>query len=309
MDPTEPSETTNADSSSEDSSGGEPGGRTPVAQFVMHQVVDNAPWDIVQTTAGIAVDDDNRVFVVDDEHVYMVVGDEVTIWYEPEEPVDRVRDVDVHDGEVWILTDSAVLRSTAPSVAEVEYDLAQLTVIRHLGVVSPDVAAITHRNEGLWLATPDGLGPTLLEEELLGGTSCATQDLAVSKTGRFLYQPGCNGSPIVMGDVHGGPTEVFFDDAFTRDDIYWNALCSTRAPESGFYSLTHTGQAPVIHYVPEEPGSEFEWSAIPTSPSLEQLEESSDEPFAFRYCAVAVAPDDTLFIQTRSQLWRGDPEY
>lgn len=282
---------------------------TPVARYALHQVLYDAPWHVDQTTGGIAVDDQNRVFVADQERVYMVVGEEVSVWHETSGFTDRVRDVDVHDGVIWILTDQTVLRSTAPGISVVEHDLSELVFVHHLGVVSGEEIAITHRNEGLWLATPQGLGPTLLEDELMGGTSCAAQDLAVSKTGRFLYQPGCNGSPLVLGDVQGGPTEVFFEDDFTYDDIYWNALCSTGAPGSGFYSVTYSELAPVLHYVPEEPGSELDWRVVPTSPSLGQLEDDATESFAFRYCGISVAPDDTLFLQTRSQLWRGDPEY
>jgi hypothetical protein len=179
-----------------------------------------------------------------------------------------------------------------------------------MGVVSEAEIALVS-SAGMYLAKPAGnsllYGPSVLQ----GGTDCATEDLAVQTSGVFVYQPGCNGSPIVRGNVDGSGTQVLFQwmpGQPNKIDVQ-NFLCSGRDPAGGFFTVLEdeTTSDPRLVHFDDCFTADTGYEAVPLAPSLAAVAAASSESLTFRYCSLAVSPTGTIFIQTFHQLWRVDP--
>lgn len=283
----------------------------PVQLFEMVRVVEGGPWEILQDTGGIAVDPGERVFIADGITVYMVEDGVVSTWLEAADGIEAPMDVDVdEDGLLYVLDTSGlrVITSSAAHELAVLVDVPQLSTPINLGVVDPGVVAIRSHFDGLWTATAAGAEPLLGERELMGASGCTTEELAVSRSGVFVYQPGCNGSPLVMGTLDGTEPWLAFESDFGEAGAYTNSRCSTRAPGGGFYSVLEFDIYTLrMAYLEENAGNGGGWGIVETSPSYRELEQITNEPFGFLFCGIAVSPSSTLYLQTGRELWVGTP--
>jgi len=283
----------------------------PVQLFEMVRVVEGAPWEIIQDTGGIAVDPNERVFIADGITVYMVEDGIVTPWLEAADGISSPMDVDVDEnGLLYVIDmfDRRVVQSSAAHELEVLVDVPQLSTPINLGVLAPGQVAIRSLMDGLWTATAAGAEPLFGERELMGASGCATEELAVSLSGVFVYQPGCNGSPMVMGTLDGTELWLSFESDFGAPGSYTNSLCSTRAPGGGFYAaLQFDISTHRLVYVEEDAGNGGGWGYVETSPTYAELEQLTNETFGFRYCGIAVSSSSTLYFQTSRELWVGTP--
>jgi hypothetical protein len=284
----------------------------PVQHFDLERVVSGGPWAIVQDTGGIAVRPDEVVLIADGQALYAVEGGEVITWLDASD-MSAPADVDVDpDGSVYVLDALGfrVLEVTGPHAFSEVASVAPMQGPINLGVVDVGLVAVRGWSDGLWAVGNDGNAVIFSERALQGAQGCATEELAVQTSGVFIYQPGCNGSPLVMGNVDGSGIRNAFEFDFGGGSIseYTNAICSTRAPGAGFYSVLEFDISNIeLVYLQEDATQNSGWGEVTTTPTFAQGMEITDEPLGFRYCGVAVSPSSTLYLQTGRELWVGTP--
>jgi len=283
----------------------------PVAQFELERIVSGGPWEIVQDAGAIAVDHAERVFIADGIAVYMIDDGVVTTWLDAMDGVIAPIDVDVDEQGVLYVLDAVarkVLVSTITHDTGELRDLQPMAGPTHFGVVTSEWIGVRGSFEGLWTTTPTETAILFGERELMGAVGCTMEDLAVQRSGVFVYQAGCNGWPMVMGHLDGLDLRIAFEHVFGEDG-YTNAMCSTRAPDAGFYAVLDFDLASTTRlvYLQEDAvvgsGSAF----VETTPTLDEAEQITDEPFGFSFCGIAVSSTSTLWLQTGHELWRGTP--
>jgi len=284
----------------------------------LSQVVSDGPWEINQSTAGIAVDDNGRVYVADTDNVYAVDNAQVSVFLTPEDAAAitggpvllyTYADLDIgSDGLLYILTQDWLIQTNTAHGGVALRDLKTIVAPAHLGVASPVLAGLINHYDGLWTVGPSGNEMVYDDTQVLGGTNCATEDLAVQSSGVFLYQPGCNGSPIVRGKLDGSGAVVLFDEQPNTLNVH-NFLCVARDPAGGFFVMAEdddTGDSTLLHFgedVSETNGA----TRVLSAPTFAQAAETQDETLLFRYCAMAAGKDGTVWIQSFKQLWRLSP--
>jgi hypothetical protein len=211
------------------------------------------------------------------------------------------------DGSLFILLYDGVIRSTAPHIGALFDSTTDLVFPHRLGAIGNDRVAVTHR-AGLSLFGADG-GALVYDFAQIGGMSdCACEDLTTAPSGVFLYAPGCNGSPLLKGNVDGAGISTFATPPALDDGGFANFICSARDPAGGFYTvLRDENMSPRLYRFAESASGPQDFVEVTTSPSLAQAQASTSEVFAFDYCSLAVAHDGTLFLQTMSQLWSVSP--
>jgi hypothetical protein len=131
----------------------------------------------------------------------------------------------------------------------------------------------------------------------------------------FLYQPGCNGYPLLRGNADGTGVGVLYNTTITPPSAVSadNFLCSARDPSGGFYIIVEdvSDGAPRLYHLAGDaqgtarPTTDPVW--IPTVPSFAQAKKSQSETFGFLFCSIATARDGTVFFQTYHQLWKVSP--
>jgi hypothetical protein len=285
----------------------------------LERIVTGAPWEVGQQTTGIAVDHDGRVYVNDETAVYRVTGTKVEKFLTAAEieadltidaQVPHLDDLDITpDDQLYVMASGILVATSAPHTFQLLLDMRVYTDFyepSHLGVVTGGYAAVV-KNDGLWhvaSATENVYAP----EALHWSSGCACEDLAVAQTGTFLYQPGCNGSPLIRGDVNGGDVGVLYDSVFNKDNPLeaQNFLCVARDPAGGFYvvvdnDLNHTE----LYHLDENADDGTGVRRIETKPTLQSERETEDSPFAMRYCSIAVDPvSGSVNLVTFADLWR-----
>ena len=284
----------------------------------LEQIVTEAPWQIGQQTTGIAVDHDGRVYVSDEDTVYRVTGSKVEPFITAAEIRDglsfdvqflRIDDLDIDPDDVVYVLASGVLVSVAkPHEFEFLLDMRQYTDFyeaAHLGIAGGYTAVA--KNDGLWRVAgePENV---YTAEELGWSSGCAAEDLAVAHTGTFLYQPGCNGSPLIRGHVGGGEVGVLYDTVASDDNPLeaQNFLCVARDPAGGFYvvvdnDLNHTE----LYHLDEQVDDRTAVRRVDIDPTLQSERETEESAFAMRYCSIAVDPSDgSVSLVTFADLWR-----
>ena len=71
---------------------------------------------------------------------------------------------------------------------------------------------------------------------------------------------------------------------------------------AGFGGILQRAPPRFVGAIPLDGGAQA-FVEVPLRPSLVQAMASQNEPLAFRYCSLAVAPDGSIYFQTMSQLW------
>jgi hypothetical protein len=300
------------------------GGSPTNVRATITQVLKDAQWGYGQHTMGFAVDSTGLVYVQDDMNVYVVDGDVIDVFLTAEEAAGlaglgyaRFQDMDIGpDDQLYISTYETILKTNTAHTAEVWGDYRGpdgLYMIQgKLSVISDDEVLLA-ADHSLYRLNHSESEVVYEDEEntaLKWHTGCACQELTTSRSGVFLYQPGCNGSPIMRGNADGSGVGVLYDSRFGDDKHALNAdnfLCSARDPEGGFYVVVDSAEnnvGAVLFHLTEDSNESRGFGTVPTAPTLTQAEEFADETFSFGYCSLAVAPDGVVYMQTMSQLWR-----
>ncbi|HET7545909.1 MAG TPA: hypothetical protein VFK05_38840 [Polyangiaceae bacterium] len=289
-------------------------GTAPVSTRALTKVAD-ASWTITQDTAGIAVDANKRVYVAAGDKVYVVDGASVSEYLTINEArstaglapssIDGFYDMDsAPDGSLFLLTRDGVLRSTTAHAATLWQRTSQTQFL--LGVVANNEVAVIRSFDGLFSLNGTAASPLYTSQQLESTTNCATQDLAVSTHGVFLYQPGCNGSSLVRGRSDGSSVERFYEaEPFGINPMNAsNFLCAARDPLGGFYVIGDTPDGSRLYHLCEGATRYAGYNQIPTTPTFT---EAANGSLKFRYCSLVAASDGTVFIQSYNQLWRVTP--
>jgi hypothetical protein len=297
------------------SDAGDGGGRALV------QIVGGAPWGDPESAAQIAVDHHDRVYVLDSSMVYVVIGSTIQGYMSVSEAqaiagapmIDQLRDLDIaSDDTLLILLDHAVIQSTAAHTGIVLHSWTsspELLNPSRLGVIAPSRAVVTD-NHGLHTVTASGSLLVYDAGQVQSGQGCVVDDLAMSYSGAFLYQVGCNGSPLLTGNVNGSGVATLYRTAQQGPFDVQNFECTARDPAGGFYSLVSmasTMQPSLYHIAANAMGGSGPVE-VPTVPSLVQAkQQAGNGSLAFDFCSLAVAVDGNVFIKTADQLWRLAP--
>ena len=285
---------------------------------VLVQVLEGAPWYATQATQGIAVDSRGRVYVGDYANVFMVEADAVTTYLTAAEAGGTgLGDFDIGpDDRLYIAMGVPtpgqplrVVRSNQPHQVEPWIDLSPtLSDLSKLAVIDDGAIGVISR-AGFWTFT-DGGGTQVYSASNLGGTDgCATQDLAAARSGVFLYQPGCNGSPLVRGHSDGTGVAVLYSTTYHQPSALaaTNFLCVARDPSGGFYVIVINESddgSPRLYHVADDAQGTSGLTLIETAPSFAQAKARASNVFGFRYCSLAAARDGTVYFQSYAQLWK-----
>lgn len=293
-------------------------------------VLRGAPWYATQATMGIAVDSLNRVYVADYANVFVVDGASIdtflTVTDAPNPNGARLGfgDLDIGpDGQLYIVSTAflagtswtvGIVRSNMPHQAQPWVDLSAVDQPQKLAVIDSGVVGIVSR-DGFWRFTAAGGQVVYDMSRLKDSYGCAAQDLAAGPSGIFLYQPGCNGYPILRGNADGSGVGVLYDTAILQPSTPLpaeNFTCVARDPSGGFYMIIDVyvdgSTEPRLYHVAEDAQGTTGLTEIPTDPSFGQAKKTqNDAVFGFDYCSIAVAHDGTVFYQTYGQLWKVSP--
>lgn len=290
----------------------------------------DAPWYASQATSGIAVDSLNRVYVGDRDNVYVVDGTSLGIHLTAAEAAgptashSDLGDLDIGPDDRLYIAASAfftgtggrtgIVRSSMAHQAEWWVEVAPLDQLHKVAVIDDGYLAVI-KSDGFWTLTATG-GELVYDAAKLESTNgCTCQDLVAAPSGVFLYQPGCNGYPLLRGNVDGTAVDVLYNTAVTTTTKPASAvsadnfLCAARDPSGGFYIIVDDvgDRAPRLYHVAEDAQGTTGLTWIPTVPSFKDAKNSQGEVFAFRFCSIAAARDGTVFFHTYHQLWKVSP--
>jgi hypothetical protein len=212
-----------------------------------------------------------------------------------------IQDMDMApDGSLYILLWGDIIRSTAPHRGEVFQSTGGLVDPHRIGAIANGRVAVTHYG-GLSVFTSTG-SSLVYSVSQIDPSDCAVEDLTTDPSGVFLYAVGCNGSPLLRGNVDGSGVGVLSTTSALNAD---NFICSARDPAGGFYSvITDEGDQPHLYHIDETATGTQAFSGVSTRPSLAEAKASDSAPLAFDYCSLAVGPDGAIFLQTGSELWK-----
>jgi len=294
------------------------GHESGVGHRTLTKVVDNAPWMGLQHVGGMAVDAQNRVYFEDTQNVWLIDGPNVSKYLTldevdaaiPPTVTSSISDLDRGpDGLLYVAVTgfpsigadiAVVLRSASAHVVQPWVDVSSIGAAR-MSVIAADRVAVVNVG-GLYevLAT----GQTLAYPNALldNAESCALQDLTAAPTGLFLYQPGCNGSPLYRGNVDG--SEVAKVTGFNATHV-----CTARDPNGGFYIVVadFPPDATSIYHLGYGTTDAADATLVETTPSLAEAKQMQTEPLTFVFCSMAAANDGSIYLQTFQQLWKVSP--
>lgn len=278
---------------------------TVSAERRLSEVIDMGPWNIVQSANGIAVDHEDRVFITDFDRVYVVDGSNVETYLEAEMTHGGFYDLDIgEDDALYLLTGDAILASTEPNTTRVHRSLDRIGMARDIGVVEGDRIGVVA--DGLYTVNSTNAVRVYADHMFEGNSGCATADFAMQRSGVFLYEPGCNGSPLIKGNLDGSGEAVLFQSTLGDPEPPFEAenfICTARDPTGGFKVMIRDFNfAPHLLHIDED-GS---WRSISTTPSLAEAQRDHSTAFEFGFCSMAVGPSGVIFVQTIAQLWRID---
>jgi len=287
-------------------------------RYEFTEILTGGPWNFGQEAAGMAVGLDETVYLANGDTLWQVKNGVPSVYLGPSQGSFDFTDVDIDSNGLLYIFDNSytggrILTSSSEGTYSVHRDssvVGYLTYPHFMGVVDGNQIALTSR-EGLSIVTD--LGTTLAHDASVfyGSSECATEDLATEWTGAFSYQEGCNGSPMILGDVSSGTPRVVLLEDSTLPYTYWNAGCTTRNPAGGFISVVFFGPGDTSQLVQfsEDATNTTGWEIQETSPTIDEVRANSAETFSFRYCAIAASQSGNIYYQTFSQLWVFTPVY
>jgi len=284
-------------------------------------VLDGAPWYASQSTGSISVDARGKVYVGDYANVFMVdvpTAAVTTYLTAAEAGGNGFGDHDIGpDGRLYIVMSRTVagtlgiVRSSQAHQAEWWVDLSPtLMEAGVMGVIGDGYIGITSR-AGFWTFT-DGGGKLVYDKtQLVSTDSCANLDLAVARSGTFLYQPGCNGYPLLRGHADGSGVGPIYTTAVSPPNILpaSNFSCSARDPSGGFYFIIQDvdDYAPRLYHMTEDAQGTSGLTWTETTPSFLEAKKRVSNVYGFDFCALAAANDGTVYFQSYAQLWMASP--
>lgn len=290
---------------------------------ILTQRVSGAYWSIGQTSAGMAVDEQDRVYLADTYSIYVVSGSSVSVFLsQPEAQAsagvpngEAFRDLDRGpDGKLYILMDQGhILRTDTAHQAELWATFTGAAAPpSRLGAISAGLVGVID-SDGFWSVSPGTGNATHVydAQQTQVSSGCVLEDLEIGASGVFLYQPGCNGSPLLRGNVDGSGVSALYDtDLSGTSPLHaGNFACSARDPAGGFYVLVwdwaNGGEA--LFHLDEDADSSKGFTRVVTTPSLNEAAAQANESLTFWYCAMAGAKDGGIYIQTFHQIWHLDP--
>jgi hypothetical protein len=292
-----------------------------------------ANWAVTQTSGsrGLTVDAANRVFRADAQYVYLFEGGQFRTYMSiagtvsglgMSEPAGFI-DIDTgSDGLLYVLlyggagdtspSGMVVAGSSSAHVAKRLLDFRS-TEAGSMRVIAPGKVGISDIG-GMWTATTAGQ-QLVYGYEILGNpfTCLTTGRFAVNSAGLFLFNVGCDGSALLRGNLDGSGVIPLYQpnaspvsaDRFT---------CLARDPAGGFYVMVTgdgTGTTPTsgtrLYHLADDASGTSGFTRVGTTPSFDQARRVKVDQSVFTTCALAAAPDGTVYVQTVNELWKIAP--
>jgi len=168
-----------------------------------------------------------------------------------------------------------------------------------IGVIDYDNILLMNLYDGLWFVK--GSGNSLLYDDtlVLGGTSCATQDIAVQFDGYFAYLPGCNGSPMVGGYSDGSGVGILMTTSANvgLGGAWYNFSAIGRNSTGGY--VVNIGGKRIAHVA-----TTGQYEMISTQPELDALATAMGEgTFGFLYGVIAEGPTGNIFVASSTAVY------
>lgn len=284
-------------------------------RYEFTEILTGGPWSFGQEAAGMAVGLDETIYLANGDTLWQVKDGVPSVYLGPSHGIFNFTDVDIDsNGLLYIFDDEIVggqiLTSTQEGTYSVYRNVSDLTFPHFMAVVKSNLIALTSR-QGLSIVTEEGTSLAHDSSVFYGSSDCATEDLAIQRSGAFSYQEGCNGTAMVLGDVNFGiPRVVRLEDS-ELPYTHWATGCTTRNPLGGFISIMFFDTFNTIQLVQfsEDVGNTTGWNIIETNPTIDEVRGASSETFSFRFCAIAASQSGKIYYQTYSQLWVFTPVY
>jgi hypothetical protein len=220
------------------------------------------------------------------------------------------RDLDIDpQGAIYAILGESIIRSNAAHTAAVwradpnpSYDPSVC-----LGVVGVDDVALVNSST-LSRVSSNGVHVSFSNTPLIG-YPCAFEHLATARSGWFLFQPGCNESPLERGNVDGSSFDILYTASLPGgpplDAVQF--LCSTRDAGGGFYVVVQDSTFRLrLYHLTEDANSTEGSTIISSSPSFADAQIAQlpqNDIGAFGSCQLSAASDGTIFFATSGQLW------
>lgn len=285
----------------------------PPASHVFEKIAGPSIWTYLRRT--IAVDSLDQVYVTSGSTIFRVKDKVPAIFLNAatikaatgSSAAPDIRSIDVGpDDNLYFLegTSGKILVSDQQGQVRIHRDLRGIPGFpQRIGVIDADSILLINLYDGLYLVK--GSGNSLLYDKslVLGGTNCATEDLAADADGSFSYMPGCNGSPMVGGKSDGSGVGILLTNSINVGlTNWWNFSGVGKDPEGGFIAnvsgsrilrITAQGQYEIIH----------------TDPELDVLARTFEESdMAFYYGAIAKGSTGNIYLLSSTSLYAAHPK-
>jgi len=279
-------------------------GSNVVSVYELTQTISNATWSV----NGMAVDLQERVYIADGDTLWEADGEAISIYLGADQGDFGLFDVDIDEAGLLYMLNSKledqILTSNATGEFSTRHTLTGLTAPRYMGIVDSTTVAVVSR-EGLTSVFTDGAALAHADTALGGQTDCASEDFAIQRTGAFSYQPGCTGNSMIFGDLATGVPRTVTLSSATLD--YNGALCTTRDPTGGFFSIVEFeigGNTQLVHL--DEDATDTEgWEVLGTTPAID---DATTDTLGFHGCQIAVGPSRIIYLAIANELWTFTPE-
>lgn len=285
----------------------------PPASHVFEKISGPTIWTYLKRT--LAVDSLDQVYVTSGSTIFRVKDKQPVIFLNAatiKAATGNSADLDIRsidvgpDNNLYFLegTSGKILVSDQQGQVRIHRDLRGIPGFpQRIGVINADSILLINLYDGLYLVK--GSGSSLLYDKslVLGGTSCATEDLAADADGSFSYLPGCNGSPMVGGKSDGSGVGILLTNSISVGlTSWWNFSDVSKDPAGGFIAnvsgsrilrITALGQYEIIH----------------TDPELDVLASTFEgNDMAFYYGAIAKGSTGNIYLLSSTSLYAAHPK-
>lgn len=272
----------------------------------------SGPWTTLINTA--AVDSRERLYVSDGNNIFVVEGGTASVYLgaaditaaSPDGPV-TVQSVDVDaDDILYFLAGTHIFTSIVAGKLSMLHQLRG-PYVHWLGVVDANrMIVFDYYLAGAEVVTPAAETPLYDGGTVMGATDCAAESVATQRDGIFFYLPGCNGYPLIKGNIDGSGAAVLLQSDLSPRLYADNFESVTRNPYGGFVASVENNAGSWNNALIQiaEDGT---WSEIPTNPPMETFVNQIGDIFEFHARPVAVGPSGAIYLVGRHSIYRAGP--
>jgi hypothetical protein len=288
----------------------------PPASHVIEKITGPVIWTNLRRT--IAVDSLDQVYVTSGSTIFRIKNKQseiflnaATIKAATGSSLDLdIKSIDIGpDDNLYFLEANSrkIFVSNQQGNVQMHRDLRGLPGFPQLiGVIDADTILLMNLYDGLYMVKSSG--NTLLYDKslVLGGTNCATEDLAAGADGSFTYLPGCNGSSMLAGKSNGSGVGILLTNSISVDlGSWWNFSSVSTDNAGGFTALIASVYSSRIL----KTNAQGQYEILHTDPELDVVArtlEGSD--MAFYYGTIAEGKSGNIYFISSTSLYVARPK-